>query len=78
MALSTIPLGVSSKMTKLRITWMNSDIGYPRDQRRTLRALGLRRMHQNVEQEDSPSILGMVAKVSHLVKVERCANDEPE
>ena len=64
-------------MAKMCITWVNSDIGYPRDQRRTLRALGLRRMHQKVEQEDSPSIQGMVAKVGHLVRVERCDDDEP-
>jgi len=57
-------------MAKLRITWVKSGIGYAQEQRRTLRALGLRRLNQRVEQEDSPSIRGMVAKVKHLVKVE--------
>lgn len=61
-------------MAKLYITWVKSGIGYNRDQRRTLRALGLRRLHQTVEQEDSPSIQGMVAKVRHLVLVERREN----
>ena len=64
-------------MAKVCITWLRSDIGYPRDQRRTLRALGLHRLHQKVEQEDSPSIMGMVAKVKHLVQVEGCDNDQP-
>ena len=57
-------------MAKLRITWVKSDIGYAREQRRTLRALGLRRLNQRVEREDSPPIRGMVVKVKHLVKVE--------
>ncbi len=57
-------------MAKLRITWIKSGIGYAKDQRRTLRALGFRRLYQTVEHEDSPSIRGMVAKVSHLVKTE--------
>lgn len=57
-------------MAKLRITWIKSDIGYAKDQRRTLRALGFHRLYQTVEHKDSPSIRGMVAKVSHLIKVE--------
>jgi len=56
-------------MAKLLITWVKSDIGYARDQRRTLKALGLRRLHQTVEREDSPSIRGMVFKIKHLVEV---------
>lgn len=62
-------------MARLHITLVKSDIGYARDQRRTLKALGLRRLHQVVEREDSPSVRGMVAKVRHLVKVEK---DETE
>lgn len=61
-------------MAKLRITWIKSDIGYPRDQRRTLKALGLRRLNQVVEHEDLASIKGMVAKVGHLVKSEVISN----
>lgn len=57
-------------MAKIRITWVKSDIGYARDQRRTLRALGFHRLHQSVEHDDSSSIRGMIAKVKHLVKVE--------
>lgn len=55
---------------KLRITQVRSGIGLAKDQKATVRALGLKRMHHTVEQEDSPSIRGMVFKVKHLVKVE--------
>jgi large subunit ribosomal protein L30 len=55
----------------LRITLTKSPIGYAVDQKRTVRALGLRRMHQTVEHKDTPVVRGMVAKVSHLVKVEK-------
>jgi large subunit ribosomal protein L30 len=54
----------------LRITLTKSPIGYSVGQKRTVRALGLRRMHQTVEHKDTPVVRGMVAKVSHLVKVE--------
>jgi large subunit ribosomal protein L30 len=55
----------------LRITLTKSPIGYSDRQKRTVRALGLRRMHQTVEQKDTPVIQGMLAKVSHLVTVEK-------
>jgi large subunit ribosomal protein L30 len=54
----------------LRITLTKSPIGYSYRQKRTVRALGLRRMHQTVEQKDSSAIRGMIAKVKHLVTVE--------
>ncbi|OGO15835.1 MAG: 50S ribosomal protein L30 [Chloroflexi bacterium RBG_13_68_17] len=54
----------------LRITLMRSPTGYSERQKRTVRALGLRRMHQTVEQADTPVVRGMIAKVVHLVKVE--------
>lgn len=57
-------------MSKLRITWAKSDIGYVRTQRRTLRALGFHRLNQTVEHNDTPVIRGMVAKVYHLVRME--------
>ncbi len=57
-------------MAKLRITWRKSAIGYSIDQKRTIRALGLRRLHQSVEQPNTRSIQGMVTKVKHLVNVE--------
>ena len=61
-------------MAKLRIKWIKSDIGYAREQRRTLKALGFHRLHETVEHEDSPLVRGMIAKVNHLVKVEVASN----
>ena len=57
-------------MASLRITWTKSSIGYREDQKQTIRALGLKRMHQSVEQPDTRAIRGMVIKVRHLVTVE--------
>ena len=54
----------------LRITQVRSGIGLARDQRRTVRALGIKRMNDTVEQADTPAIRGMIHKVRHLVKVE--------
>jgi large subunit ribosomal protein L30 len=54
----------------LKITWVKSAIGYSQRQKRTVQALGLRRLGQTVEHEDTPAIRGMIRKVSHLVKVE--------
>jgi large subunit ribosomal protein L30 len=59
-----------TKTKKLWITQVRSGIGRPEGQRATLRALGLKRMHQTVEHEDSAQIRGMVFKVQHLVEVE--------
>lgn len=56
--------------SKLRITWTKSAIGSPRDQKDTIRALGLRRLNGSVIHEDNPSVRGMIYKVRHLVKVE--------
>lgn len=57
-------------MPRLRITQIKSGIGYASDQKKTLKALGLKRMNQSVVQEDSPSVRGMIIKVRHLVKLE--------
>ena len=57
-------------MSRLKVTLRKSSIGYPRDQRGTLRALGLKKLHQVVEHDDNPSVRGMVQKVNHLVAVE--------
>ncbi len=57
-------------MPKLRITQIKSGIGYAVEQKKTLKALGLKRMNQSIIQEDSPSVRGMIVKVRHLVKVE--------
>ena len=57
-------------MTMLRITQVRSSVSRPKDQGRTLRALGLRKIRQTVEHPDRPEIRGMVNKVIHLVQVE--------
>lgn len=54
----------------LKVTWVKSAIGYSARQKNTVRALGLRRLKQTVEHEDTPVIRGMINKVSHLVSVE--------
>jgi len=54
----------------LRVTLVRSPIGYAKDQKATVRALGLRRMNQTVEHNDSPAIRGMVTKIIHLVRIE--------
>ena len=56
-------------MAKIAITLKKSTIGFSRDQRRTVASLGLRRIRQTVEHEDTPAIQGMVRKVRHLVEV---------
>ena len=57
-------------MAKIRITQTKSRIGSTVRQKRTLDALGLRKMHKTVEMETNPQLLGMVNKVKHLVKIE--------
>jgi len=58
------------KPGKLKIKWVVSFIGCPRDMRQTVRGLGFRRMQQVLEVEDTPSIRGMIARVHHLVQIE--------
>jgi len=57
-------------MARLKVTYVRSVIGQKPDQERTVQALGLRRLHQLVEHEDSSQLRGMVHKVRHLVRVE--------
>jgi large subunit ribosomal protein L30 len=57
-------------MAKIKVTQYKSGIDRHYRQKRTLKALGLRKMHSSVEVEATPQILGMVRAVSHLVKVE--------
>jgi len=57
-------------VAKLRITWVKSGIGYAEDQKKTLKALGFRRLNQSVTHNDCASIRGMLNKVKHLIKVE--------
>lgn len=54
----------------IRITLVKSPIGYTVRHKATVRALGLRKMHQTVQHVDSPTLRGMLYKVSHLVEVE--------
>jgi large subunit ribosomal protein L30 len=61
---------MTGKDKTLHITWVKSAIGYSKRQKATIRALGLRRLNQTVEQRDTPVIRGMVEKVRHLVTVE--------
>ncbi len=56
-------------MSTIKIKQTKSRIGAPKDQKRTLDALGLRKMNRVVEREATPSVLGMVEKVKHLVTV---------
>jgi large subunit ribosomal protein L30 len=56
--------------SKLQIKYVKSAIGYSVKQKRTVEALGLRRLGQVVEQDDTPVIRGMVHKVRHLVEVQ--------
>lgn len=57
-------------MTKVRIKQVKSQINRPARQKKTLVALGLRKMNQVVEHNATPQIMGMVAKVQHLLQVE--------
>ena len=57
-------------MAQLKVTQVRSAIGQKRNQRETLRSLGLKRINDSVVQEDRPEIRGMVATVPHLVRVE--------
>ena len=56
-------------MAKIQVKQVKSAIGRTKTQKRTLEALGLKKLHQVVEHDDSPAILGMVAAVRHLVEV---------
>jgi large subunit ribosomal protein L30 len=65
-------------VAELRITLQRSPIGNPLDQKDTVRALGLRRMHQTVTQPDNLSVRGMVFKVRHLVVVQEAEESGAE
>ena len=57
-------------MTKLKVTLVKSGIGSTKSQKATLASLGLRKLNQTVEHNNSPEIIGMVNKMRHLLKVE--------
>ena len=63
-------------MARLRITQVRSVIDRPKDQKRTVRALGLHRINHSVVKDDRPEIRGMIAKVAHLVRVEEVGEAE--
>jgi len=67
---------MSAKDKMLRITLVRSPIGRPPVQRKTVRALGLKKMNHSVVQKDTPEIKGMVNRVSHLVQVEPWEGEE--
>jgi large subunit ribosomal protein L30 len=62
-------MSAAKKQGTLKLQWVVSFNGCPRDMRAAIRGLGFRRMQQVIEREDTPSIRGMVDKVRHLVKV---------
>ena len=53
----------------IKIKYVRSAIGYNEDQKRTVKALGLTRLHQTVERPDNPAVRGMVNAIQHLVEV---------
>lgn len=57
-------------MAKVKIKQIKSQINKPARQKKTLTALGIRKMHQVVEHDATPQIMGMIAKVNHLLEVE--------
>lgn len=61
---------MAAKAKTIKVTLRKSVIGEKPKTRATVRGLGLRRLHQTVEHRDTPEVRGMLAKVSHLVRVE--------
>ena len=61
---------MANKKKSLKITLVKSPIGYSQRQKGTVKALGLKKINETVEHEDTPVIRGMIAKISHLVEVE--------
>ena len=65
-----MPEKTTENIKTIRITWKKSAIGYPKRQKDTIRALGLKKLNQTVEHVDNPAVRGMIAKVIHLIEVE--------
>ena len=65
-------------MTRLKVTQVRSVIDRPKDQKDTVRRLGLHRIRDSVIKDDRPEIRGMLAKVRHLVQVEEVGGDDAE
>jgi large subunit ribosomal protein L30 len=60
-----------NSMAKIKITQVKSTIDRPKDQKATVKALGIKKMNASVEKEATPQIMGMVNKIKHLVTVEQ-------
>lgn len=65
-----MPKPDDGKQKKLRVTYSKSAIGYNKEQKRTIAALGLRSLGQSIEHTDNSAIRGMIARVKHLVTVQ--------
>jgi len=65
-------------MSKLKITYTKSVIGYAKDQKETVLSLGLRKLNHSVIKSDNPAIRGMIFKVKHLVSVEEVSDEVTE
>ncbi len=61
---------MAGKTKRVKVTQTGSPIGRPKDQRETLKGLGLNKMHRTRELEDTPAVRGMINKVAHLVRVD--------
>ena len=61
---------MAKKEKTVKITLVKSPIGYSKRHKGTIRALGLKKINQTVEQEDGPVLRGMLSKVAHLVEIE--------
>ena len=61
---------IDPKAEKIRITYVRSAIGYDKIQKATVKALGLRRLGQTIEQTNNPAVRGMIDSICHLVEVE--------
>jgi len=62
-------------MSRLRITWKKSAIGYNKNQKKVVKALGFRNLNGVVEHDDSPQIRGMIKKIEHLLEVEEIGQE---
>lgn len=59
-----------AEVKRVRVTQIRSGIGAPADQKATVKALGLKRLHHTIEKDDTPTVRGMLFKVRHLIRVE--------
>lgn len=61
---------MAAETKTLRVTYKKSAIGYKKDQKATIAAMGFKKLHQTLELQDTPAIRGMIRKVAHLVSVQ--------